>query len=161
MGIEDLDLEPEQKAAVEKLLAEENAKASALEAELAKSQRLAALTSVGIDINAPLGKFFVENYKGEITDPEAIKAAATELGVPMSGSQIPQEPPVETGTDERRSLQNGGVPLGNEDPDPKVTAKQAYDNAIAAGHSTDRAMGAYFHTVAEAGFNRGDKRVLL
>lgn len=52
-------------------------------------QRENALLRSGIDLESPLGKFFVESYGGDLTDVEGLRAKAAELGVPFKGQTPP------------------------------------------------------------------------
>ena len=52
-------------------------------------QRENALLRSGIDLESPLGKYFVESYKGDQTDVEGLRAKAAELGIPFKGQPAP------------------------------------------------------------------------
>ena len=49
-----------------------------------------ALLRSGIDLEHPLGKYFVESYKGDQTDVEGLRAKAAELGVPFRVKDVPR-----------------------------------------------------------------------
>ena len=55
---------------------------------MAQLQRENAMLKTGVDLESPLGKFFVETYTGDPGDIEGLKAKAAELGIPVEG-QVP------------------------------------------------------------------------
>ena len=96
----------------------------------------------GVDLESPLGKFFVETYTGDPGDIEGLKAKAAELGVPIQGQvpetteeQVVEERIEPTGTAQRMALSDGSPPDTGEDKHPKQLAKEQFDRSVAQGHS--------------------------
>ena len=132
--------------------------------ELAQAKRELAVLQSGIDVESPAGKLFLKAYDGDNT-VEAIKAAAEEYAIPLKGEQTPEpeaveEPPVDSGTDTRRSLADA-APVGSEPtPDPNKLALDAFQEALASGAREEAAQAVFFNILAEAA-SRGDERVIV
>lgn len=156
--------------------------ATAAEVRAAAAERRLAVLEAGIDTDNPMGKFFVEHYDGDMTDIEALKAAATAHGIPLKGTpagdgQQPQgdqqqqdggqglgsgaqslEP---TGTDQRRVLAGeGNSGAGVENPDPRQGALERAQDAIKQGARQEEAAGSFIADLAGAAM-RGDRRVVV
>lgn len=150
-----------------KLLREKAAKADEATAALAASQRENAMLRSGIDLDSPLGEFFVKSYDGDPTDVEALKAKATELGVPfikpaevIAETTAAAEPTDPTGTAERSALADGAPADTGEDKDPRLMAKEHFDKRMTEGAPQQVAAGESLNILANAAM-RGDKRVIV
>jgi hypothetical protein len=53
------------------------------------AQRELAFVKAGVDLNAPVAKYFVKGYDGELS-PEAIRAAAEEANLVPKAAQAPE-----------------------------------------------------------------------
>jgi hypothetical protein len=83
-----------------------------LKLELAETQRLLAFAQAGIDVNDPAAKYFVRGYQEDM-DPEAIRAAAVEARVIMSGT--PVSAAEQGGHAALSAAANGGQPTSMDD----------------------------------------------
>lgn len=136
---------------------EEAAKA-AKSAESLQKENLFLKT--GLNTDSPLGKFFFENYKGDLTS-EAVKAAATEIGLM---EKVPENPPLNEGenkgTDERRALANNATPGGESpDKDPRIVAMEKAEEIIKQGGTFEQAGAGFLSTKMQA-YAKGDKRAI-
>lgn len=69
---------------------EEEAKALRDQLAAAQSaQRELAFVKAGVDLNAPVAKYFVKGYEGELS-PEAIRAAAEEANLVPKAAEAPE-----------------------------------------------------------------------
>lgn len=137
------------------------------EAALAASKRENAMLRSGIDLESPLGEFFVKSYDGDPADADALKAKATELGVPFKTAQVVEtstetaaETTAPTGTAERSALSDGAPADTGEDKHPVQFAKEQFDRRIAEQAPIDAAQAEFVHTLAVAAM-QGDKRVIV
>jgi hypothetical protein len=127
-------------------------------------KREVALLRSGVDTSTKLGTFFAENYKGEL-EPDAIRAAAAELGLDPSSGDTPT-----TSTDgdtvaaqaqAQRAVSSEAVDAAEPvDADPRDAGFKAYQDELGRGRSRDDAAAAYFGTVLTAAAN-GDGRVII
>lgn len=148
-----------------KLLREKAKRTDESESALAAARRENAMLRSGIDLESPLGEFFVKSYDGDPTDIDTLKAKATELGVPFTNATVveptePAETTEPTGTTERSALSDGAPADAPEDEDPRKTAKDTFDRMIANGAPQDEAAGEHFAIMARAAA-RGDQRVIV
>lgn len=150
-----------------KLLREKAKTADEATEALAKAQREIAVLKSPIDAESPLGKFFFESYKGDLTDADAVLAAANEIGVPMKqGAAVVkpegevETPPEPNGTEDRQELAAGAPADTGVTPDPNKVAKDTFDAAIAAGKTEEAARGEMLQVIAQAGL-AGDPRVIV
>lgn len=162
-----------------KHLREQAKEAETLRAENTALKREKALGAV-IDASTPLGQFFAEKYDGDINDPEAVKAAATALGVPIIGATAGEATTTgeagaagttgeagdagagETdpnGTAARSDLAGGAPPDTGLNPDPREGALKTAQEALVRGATEDAAMGGFLNKIAEAA-SKGDPRVI-
>ena len=144
-----------------KLLREKAERADSLTAQLAQAERKNAILESGIDTSSKVAELFLKSWDGE-NNPEAIKAAAAEYGIPLKGEAPAEvvEELVDSGTDLRNELADG-VQVGNEPaPDPNQVALENFKTAIASGATEEKAAGIFFNTLAEAA-SRGDERVIV
>lgn len=162
------DLDPQDESHNIKLLREKAAQADEAAARATALERELALTKSGIDVDHPLGEFFVKNYSGEVTDLEAIKAEATKLGVPLRGA--PAEPEAtaagetesheDTGSAERNELGTSDPNPGEVKPDPRQKARDQFDADMERGLTADDAGGRWFSSMVQAAMD-GDARVIV
>lgn len=85
--------------------------------------RGASFKDAGVDLNTPLGAFFAENFKGDVSDPTAVKAeweklvpapVAPVVAEETEGTPVVAEP---TGSGERAALAaDDAAPTGGVDP---------------------------------------------
>lgn len=135
------------------------ARLAALEAERAEDRRAGLLSrTVGLDkLGTPVGQFFAENYRGELT-PEAIKAEAVRIGLLEDTSQqgtASAEEREAHGTLDR--MREEFVPPGNEPgPHPNDLANEAA-SAVRKRGNTDDAIGAWFNSRIQSAA-QGDRR---
>lgn len=114
----------------------------------------------GLNTDSALGKFFFDNYKGDLT-PEALKAAAQEIGLM---EKVPDNPPLNEGenkaTDERRALANNANPdTGVPDKDPRQAALETAESIIKQGGTFEQAGAGFLSTKMQA-YAKGDKRAI-
>lgn len=158
-----------------RLLREKASKADELQAQLDQIQRERGIEKSGIDTGTKLGQFFLENFKGDVADIEAVKAAAKELGVPFIGAPASETPtgdpqpgaegetgtpPENNGTAERRELANGAPPDLGESPDPRAGALESAQEALKRGATEEAAAGNWVNQMAAAA-QAGDPRVIV
>lgn len=158
------DPESEDQSGNIRQLREKAKKVDEAEAALASAQREIALLRSGIDVEHPVGKLFVKAYDGA-ADPEAIKAAAQEYGVPIRGEthEAPPadpEPSEPTGTEARQALAAGAPPDTGVELDPNQVAFETFKKAQADGERWTDAAGFFVNSLAQAAM-RGDPRVTL
>lgn len=139
--------------------AKEGDKSAARVAELEK--RL-AFQEAKVDLKSKAGAFFAAHYDGEL-DPEKIREAATDIGVPV-GELEPEGPELNEGeeksTKERQEASSGAQPddgKGEQKPDPKQEALKAGQERIDAGKSEEDGLAAGIGALASAAVD-GDKR---
>lgn len=148
-------------------LREKAGKADEATAALAQLARENAMLKSGINLETPLGQFFVESYTGDPSDVEGLKAKAAELGVPIEGeapaateAQVVEPVYEPTGTTQRMALSDGAPPDTGEDKHPKQLAREQFDRSVAQGHSRDDAAADALNVIAQAAM-RGDRRVII
>ena len=131
---------------------------------LAAAQRKIAVLESGIDAETPLAKMFLKAYDGDFADTEALIAAAKEIGVPMKGVAVVEpvvdETPEPNGTETRQELAAGAPADTGVSPDPNKVARDVFDASIAAGKSSEAAVGEMLASLAQAGL-ANDARVLV
>lgn len=147
-----------------KLLREKAKRTDESESALAAARRENAMLRSGIDLESPLGEFFVKSYDGDPTDIDTLKAKATELGVPFTNATVvdpvdPVETTEPTGTEQRSALSDGAAADAPEDEHPDKIAKDTYDRMMAQGAPQDHAAGEYLAIRARYAM-QGDKRVI-
>lgn len=137
-------------------------------ADLEATRRELAFARAGIDTtDSKVGKMLFETYKGDLSDVAALKAEATELGLltdptaPTGGDPNPDEPPVDTGTAERRALATGAPADTGLDEDPmERTLAEAREHMDRNGYSFEKAAGHLINQRANIAM-AGDRRVLF
>ena len=122
------------------------------------AERKLAFIEAGVDVSTKAGQLLFKSYDGDITDVDALKAEAEELGVYRGPATPPppDEPPstpgsvnLETGSQQRRQLEQGATaPDPNAKEDARVEAKRAYDAAIKAQASDEDAGAAWLRVIA-------------
>lgn len=132
--------------------------------------RRLALVEAGVDSKAPVGKLFIDAYKGPLEE-EAIKAAWAEVAPTAAAPPPPPSeepmPPTPTGeqleeTDARRLLTSGGAgdtPNEQPDPDPIEAGYTEFHQRMKQGEGRDVAAGSVFAHLFEAA-GKGDERAL-
>jgi hypothetical protein len=150
-------------------LREKAAMADEATAALEAAQRENASLRSGIDLESPLGEFFLNSYRGDPSDVEGLKVEASRLGIPFVGQAqtqvveetVPEEiiyPP--TGTSERTALADGAPADTGEDKDPRQIANERFDQKVAEGAPRDSAAADHLNVLANAAM-RGDPRVIV
>jgi hypothetical protein len=140
---------------------EENIKKLREQAEAGNAAiRENAMLKAGINTETPLGKFFAESYKGDLTK-EAVIAAATEIGVLEKTTTNPQVSEEERkSTQERQNLTTGAA-----DPSQMPTKhprEQGLENAkmlLDKGGTYEQAGAAFLTTLVKA-IDEGDERAI-
>ena len=136
---------------------EENAKKGKQAASL---ERELAFVKAGIDTDKGLGKFFFENYKGEL-NKDAVLSAAAELGIVEAQTKDPQITEEEkNSTRERQNVSQGAAT--QTDKPTKHPREEALDNALAAqkqGATMEQSGAAYLNTLVKR-YAEGDKRAV-
>src|ERR1019366_972961 len=119
MPIEDELLEEqEDDTPVLKLLRQQLKESRGAAKEAASSKRELAFLKAGVDTETKAGKLLLKAYDGDLSDVEALKAEAAELGAlrgpPPTGTELPQTPDpgqgsvnLETGSGARQELAGG------------------------------------------------------
>lgn len=135
---------------------------------LAAERKLAILES-GIDAETELGKFFIENYQGDISDVSALKEAAQKLSVPFKGAtsaEAEQETGGEaetsepTGSAERQALATGSPADTGTQEHPMKRAQDVFDQAMKDGETWEQAAGLAINALANAA-EAGDPRAIV
>jgi len=135
------------------------------------AERKLAIVTAGIDATNPLGRFFAENYKGELT-AEAIKSAYDAITSNDSNEDPPPPPPATDpaastpppSTDFRQQLANGSQSddgLAGQPPKKPVRqeAVEIGRNLLKEGVTDEEAMGATFRHLV-GGAIAGDPTVI-
>lgn len=134
-----------------------------------QAKRELAFLRADVDETSAVGKMFMRSFDGDITDVEAIKAAALEVGAIKSTE--PPPPPETTFTDDeakqRQAAQQlaagGGAPAGQPpakpDPDPVEAAFEVFAGAVDGGMARDKAMVPVVGAILEAA-GKQDPRIL-
>lgn len=152
-----------------------------------KAERENVMLRAGVDIDTPLGKMFAKAYEGEMT-PDAVKAAALEVGAIKPPEAPPAAPPAPAAEGQQQQpatgivtpqqhaadleLQrqqqqmqrdlHGGAPSGDTPPetaDPFDQALGHFHDARKKGVPEEMARLGTIDMVLDAA-SRGDKRVL-
>ena len=78
---------PDEDANLHRLreLAKKGENVEQMEADLSSVCQDLAIARTGIDSDSPLGRVFLKGYDGDLTDVDAVKAAARSLGIPFRG----------------------------------------------------------------------------
>lgn len=143
----------------EDIRALEEAAKSGKEAEALR--REVAMLKAGVSTDSPLGKMFFKSYEGQL-DPEAIKAAAQEIGLLEVTTQTPTVSDDEKrATQERQAAANGAA--GDSEPPkphPRDEARQKSEEIINAGGTYEQAGAGYIETLVQR-YAEGDQRAIL
>lgn len=156
-----------------RLLREKAGKADEATAALAAAQRENAMLRSGIDLEDPLGKYFVETYPGDPTDLVTLKAEAEKLNVPFiqKAEPVVTDPTAPaagevaeviepTGTAQRTALSDGAPADTGVDVDPRQQAKEHFEQRMKQGASRETAAGETINMLANAA-HRGDPRAIV
>lgn len=135
---------------------------------IADLQRTNAMLMAGIDLSTPVGKLFRDGYRGELSDVEAVKTAAREVGAlpPESTPPPSTDPTLERleGEPDAAAIRNSLVTPGDATPPPPadpyqmILAKAARDEE--AGLTRDQIHAEAFHGLVTAAAS-GDARVIV
>lgn len=146
--------------------AADNEEIQRLQKENRDLQLNSLLTSAGVDPNKDENKarveFFKKGYDGDLT-LDAVTAQVNALGLSAGTTQTtPGEVVLEPGeasqTQERQNLGRGSTPDGGTpSEDPRLAGIKAGDAIMEQGGTMEAGIGAFFDTVAAAGYN-GDQR---
>ena len=157
------DTEPDEGPNMARLreLAKRGEAADAAEARASAAERRIAILESGIDTTTPLGKFFTESFQGDLTDVEAVKTAATELGVPFVGQEsVVEDTPEPNGTEDRQALAAESPADTGVEANPFTTATDQFNALVASGQTQENAMAGYIAALAGAAI-AGDSRVIV
>ena len=116
----------------------------------AAAQRELAFLKAGVDTDTKAGKLLLKAYDGDLSDVEALKAEAAELGAlrgpPPTGTELPQTPDpgqgsvnLETGSGARQELAGGMSVDPNAKKPVDQEAREAYAAAMKAQKSEEDA----------------------
>jgi len=138
--------------------------ADGLASEKSQLERKVAILEAGVNTTSPVGAMFLKSYEGELT-PEAIKAAAAEVGL-VEGQPDPEPQPGEPGTVEHEQQQvRQGLSVGDVAPheEPVKSAKdrawEVFDKSRKEGMREEDARQEAFASFIEAGM-KGDSTAL-
>ena len=171
MAVDDQDLSQESAEdsdLVRRLRAEIKDRNSRL-AEAETARRELAFVKAGIDTSSKLGQLFAKSFEGDVSDVEAIKAEAKELGLldPVHAeptSTPPAEPhvtdPADTSASERSALASGAASDDGSGVDPRQVAMDHANDAMAKGAPFEVAAGSFIADLAKAAI-AGDQRVIV
>lgn len=167
--------DPQKEGKAIRRLREQAEKAGKLQEELDAMKRTEAIRASGIDTESPLGRLFIDAYKGDFKDPEVLKSKALEYGVPVKGAESAGTPAApqgsgtpgtpgsaqDTGSQERSALAAGSAADSGEDPDPRTVALAAAD-AIRENPNAkwDDEATAFLSVLATAA-TKGDERAVV
>lgn len=153
------DIEDENEAPAIRQMREQLKRLEKENKDLQTTKRENAMLKAGIDTNSPVGKMFAKAYDGEL-DVDAIKAAATEVGLAQASETT--EPPVEvdTSTAERSALASGAAADDGKGVDPRANALKEAEDLQSKGAAFDVAAGSYINRLAQAAIS-GDDRVTI
>lgn len=118
---DEIESEDEAPSGLRKQIKEAQAKARALESEVATLRRESAFREAGIDPKDPKARYFVKGYEGDLT-AAAIKAEAEEAGILNSQpSTIPDEE--RAAQDAATAITSGAEPTGPGDKEAEALAE--------------------------------------
>lgn len=161
-GFDDSDAEDpgeeDQTPLVKRLRGELRARDKEL-GEARSARRELAFVRAGIDTSTKLGALFAKSYEGDITDLDALKKEAIELGL-LQAPDTQEEEDGDDSSQERSSLARGGVSDDGTGVDPRQTARQKAEKALADGAPFEQAGGVMVAELAKAAMN-GDARVVI
>lgn len=140
---------------------QEAAKAGGTAAEL---QRENIFLKSGIPTDTPLGKMFYKSYDGDLT-PDAIKAAATEVGLVQPSTEGTKEvnlqPGEERSTDERRAAASNASPGGVlPEKHPQQEAREKAEAIVKEGGTYEQAGAGFLSTLVKR-YSEGDQRAVV
>lgn len=161
--IEEVDSEEQAKRDLREMRRKAK-KTDELEAKLAGYERKDLFREAKVNLTSPIGQYLFDTWAGDMT-VEAITARAEELG--CLESSAPTTQPQQQGladderrsTDERANLHAGGEPETGQQaqPDPRVLAVKAANDAITAGRTEEDGLAAGVRTMFERA-QAGDPR---
>lgn len=134
----------------------------AMDAELKESRsakRELAFIKAGVDTTTKQGQYFMKAYEGDLSDIEALKSEATEVGVLQAvpsntptaeGSTAPGAVNLETGSELRQAVASGAVPQDGTGPSPAMKAQAAYDFVISQRGTDEDARAAWIASKAQS-----------
>jgi hypothetical protein len=140
-------------------------RADELDAKLAAYEKKDVFREARVDLSSPIGQYLFDTWTGDMT-VEAISARAEELGCVESSAPTTQDTEQQgpsdderRSTDERANFHAGGEPESGQQaqPDPRVMAVKAANDAIAAGRTEDDGLAAGVRTMFERA-QAGDPR---
>ena len=172
MAVDDQDLSQdsaEDSDLVRRLRAEIKDRNTRL-AEAESAKRELAFVKAGIDTSSKLGQLFAKSFEGDVSDVEAIKAEAKELGLldPPAHAEPSSTPaaephvsdPADNSAAERSALASGASSDDGSGVDPRQVAHDRANDAMAKGASFEVAAGGYIADLAKAAI-AGDQRVIV
>lgn len=126
--------------------------------EIPNIQKELAMVKAGIDTDSPLGKFFFDGYKGELTK-EAVIAAAQEIGLLEKQAPDPGVTQEEkSATQERQQLVSGAAQASEQSgKHPTVEGKENAKRILDEGGTYEQAGAGYLSTIMQR-YKDGDTR---
>lgn len=151
-----------------RLLREKAAKADEATAAHAALQREVAFLKAGIDTDSKLGKLLFKSYEGDLTDIEALKTEATEIGAiqaaapaeQASAEQSSAEDHEPTGSTQRQELAAGAPADTGEKLHPWKSAQEVFDRSMSDGETWEHSAGMALNALANAA-QSGDVRATV
>lgn len=156
--VDEFDQDPS--ALVKKLRGELKARDKEL-ADAKSARRELAFLKAGIDTSTRLGQLFAKSFEGDVSDVEAIKAEATELGLIGQAAETKETEEVgDTSAQERSALANNATADDGSGIDPRKVAMERANEAIKAGATWEQGAGGFVAELARAAM-AGDQRVIV
>ena len=100
--------------------------------EASKATRALEFVKAGVDVNTPMGRYFVNGYDGDLTT-DAIKAAAEEAGLLQAKPQPAEDAIPATEQDALRQMQQvsaDAVPDGTRNWDAEIESAKSEQEVI-------------------------------
>ncbi len=165
MSFEELgiELDDDQAQKLTQFLNSQKAKEAQKDKELADLRKQTAMNRVGIDTTTPAGKFFADHYEGVVDDEVALRQAALDLNVPFIAAVTPTGDEIvdDGSTAARSALSDGGLSPDDNVPDPRIMAKEIFDNSLKTGSSRGDAMADAMRSRFISAYALNDRRGLI
>ena len=148
---EDQPEEQEDDTPVIKLLRQQLKQTRGAAQEAAATKRELAFLKAGVDVDSKAGKLLLKAYEGDLSDIEALRTEAQELGALKSGTPVegqtagePPAAPPSTGSADRNAVA-GGEPLDPNQKKPvELEAREAFEESIKRQKSQEDALVDWF-----------------
>ena len=162
MANDDFENQEEETPLIKRLREQLEEQGTALKTARSAERKLAFIEA-GVDVTAKAGQLLMKSYDGDLSDIEALRTEAQELGVyrgsaPATEQQgAPQGAPqqqagtvnLETGSTQRQEIANEAAAGGPQWVDPREEARAKYDEVIKAQGSQEDAGAAWLAMYAQ------------